>query len=108
MKEVKAYVRSSMVDGVVDALSQLPGVPGVSVVSTVGFGRDAEGRVSRVEMTKLEIDVRDEHLREVVGCIVGHARTGAGHPQDGKVLVSALETAVRIGDGARDEEALGP
>lgn len=107
MKEVKAYIRANMADGVVDALEQLDEVPAVAVVSLREFGhRHSDGQMQAVEMVKLEMDVMESAVGVVVDCILQHARTGAGHPGDGKVFVSDLAQAVRIEDGKRGEEAL--
>lgn len=108
MKEIKAYVREAMVDVVVDALGRMPEVLALSVVPVEGFGRGETGRLERVAARKIEVDVADACVDAVVRCIVRHARTGAGHPQDGKVYVSSLENAVRIQDGARGEAVLQP
>lgn len=107
MKEIKAYIRNNMVDDVVDALEAMPGVPGVAVVPVSGFGHvHDDGAAMRVQMTKLEVDVPDEQVEPVVDCIVRHARTGTGHPGDGKICVCELAQAVRIADGALGAEAL--
>jgi nitrogen regulatory protein P-II 1 len=101
VKEIKAYIREVMVDAVVDALGHMPEVLALSVVPVHGFGRGEDGRMERVSSRKLELDVADADVDTVVDCIVRHARTGRGHPQDGKVYVSSLEDAVRIEDGVR-------
>lgn len=101
MKEIKAYVRNVMVDDVIDALSKLNPVRGIAVVTLREYGHtDRNGSLDRVEMTKLEVDVADEAEQEVVDCIVSHARTGEGHPGDGRVFVTQLHRAVRIADGS--------
>lgn len=108
MKEIKTYIRNNMVDAVVDALAAMPGVPGVAVVPVTGFGHvhhDGDETV-RVQMTKLEIDVPDALVEEVIDRIVRHARTGDGHPGDGKIYVQSLDEAVRIADGQRGEKIL--
>lgn len=105
MKEIKAYIRNHMVDVVVDALEALPAVPAVVATEVRGFGHTRDGnRTVRIELTKLELDVPDHLVPEVVDCIVHHARTG--HRGDGKVFVSDLREAIRISDGARGEEVL--
>lgn len=107
MKEVKAYIRNALVDDVVDALEALPGVPAVAVVPVRGFGHTANGGPAvRVEMSKLEVDLPDDAVEPVIDCIVRHARTGDGHPGDGKVYVTELAEAVRVADGARGPDIL--
>lgn len=108
MKEIKAYIREAMVDSVVDALGEMPEVLALSVVALHGFGRGEGGRLERVSSRKLELDVAAVDVDAVVDCIVRHARTGEGHPQDGKVYVSSLDDAIRIEDGVRGEAVLRP
>lgn len=107
MREVKAYIRANMADAVVDALEQMDEVPSVAVVPLREFGhRHGDGAMQAVEMVKLEVDVVESAVQPVVECIVSRARTGTGHPGDGKVFVTELSQAVRIEDGARGEAAL--
>lgn len=107
MKAIKAYIRDNMVDRVVDALAAMPDVPGVAVVPVSGFGHTHSGDATvRVHMTKLEIDVPDSLAEDVIQCIARHARTGPGHPGDGKIYVSELADAMRIEDGMRGKPVL--
>lgn len=107
MKEIKAYIRSNMADAVLDALERLRAVPAVAVVSLREFGhRHGSGEIAAVAMVKLEVDVADDAAERVVETIVEHARTGDGHPGDGKVFVTDLSEAVRIEDGTRGEDAV--
>ncbi len=106
MKEIKAYIRPPMADTVVDALEAMPGIPGVAVTSSYGFGHVVDdGQPARVEMTRLEIEVPDALADSVVECVREHARTGAGHIGDGRIYVTELSRAVRIADGAEGEAA---
>ncbi|WP_169303625.1 P-II family nitrogen regulator [Guyparkeria sp. SB14A] len=106
MKEIKAYIRQSMTDAVVDALEAMPGIPGVAVTPTYGFGHVVDdGQPARVEMTRLEIEVPDAIADSVVDCVCEHARTGAGHVGDGRIYVTELARTVRIADGAEGEAA---
>ena len=107
MYEVKAYVRREMLDGVVDALSAIPGIPGIAVVELREYGHAvASGSLVKTQMAKLEIDVAEAQVQLVVDTIVSHARTQEGHPGDGKVFVSPLSSAIRIADGVQGEAAL--
>jgi len=104
MKEIKAYIRNQMVDGVLDALALLPGVRGVTLVAVRGFGHPKiEGPPQIVERTKLEIVVPDDQVEMIINCIIQHARTETGHCGDGKIFVSHVDTAVRIRNGERGE-----
>ncbi|MDG4868539.1 P-II family nitrogen regulator [Guyparkeria sp. 1SP6A2] len=106
MKEIKAYIRPAMTDTVVDALEAMPGIPGVAVTPTYGFGHVVDdGQPVRVEMTRLEIEVPDAMADSVVNCVREHARTASGHVGDGRIYVTELARAVRISDGAEGEAA---
>jgi len=107
MKEVKAYIREHMLDHVIDALAAIPDLPGIAVAHLREYGHATEdGGLVRIEMAKLEIDVTDGMAEAVVETIVSHARTGAGHPGDGKIFVSDLGDAIRIADGTRGDAAM--
>lgn len=107
MMEVKAYVRNQMVDRVIDALNEQELVTGIAVVPLREYGHaDRSGKIRRIELTKLEMDVSDDLAERIVDCIVENARTGEGHPGDGKVFVSRVQRAVRIEDGAEGEAIL--
>lgn len=105
MKEIKAYIREHMLDHVVDALAAIPDIPGIAVVHLREYGHaTSDGGLVRVDMAKLEIDVDDALVVTVVDTLVTQARTGDGHPGDGRVFVSDLGKAVRIADGQIDFE----
>lgn len=107
MKEIKAYVRNNMVNKVIDALAQLPEPPSVAAVALETYGHGVTGDAyGRLRMTKLEVDIADARVDEIVTLIERTARTGDGHPGDGRVLVTSVETALRIDTGERDEAAL--
>jgi nitrogen regulatory protein P-II 1 len=74
-------------------------------LETYGHGviDDAYGRL---RMTKLEVDIADARVGEVVALIEQAAKTGEGHPGDGRILITNVEAALRIDTGERDEEAL--
>lgn len=107
MKEVKAYVRNNMVNKVIDALAELPEPPSVAAVALETYGHGvADDAYGQLRMTKLEVDIADARVDEVVALIERTARTGQGHPGDGRVLVTSVEAALRIDTGERDEAAL--
>lgn len=107
MQEVKAYIQEQMLDPVLDALNTIPGLPGIAVVHLREFGHGSDaGRLVRTDMVKLELDLPDDLVASVVETIVEQARTGAGHPGDGKVFVSELREAIRIADGTRGDTAV--
>lgn len=115
MKEIKAYLKKRKVDEVVFALSKIPGLSGLSVIESHGFGRGRGGtkgtdmtvfddRLFDVPGIKLEIICKDELVDEIIAAIVEHAHTGLR--SDGKIFVSNIETAVRISTGDRGDDAV--
>jgi nitrogen regulatory protein P-II 1 len=93
MKEVKAIVRTNMVDRVLDALREIEGLPAV-IVSDASVLAAIEGRCEKVSRTKLEIMVPDQ----LVGAVVEAVRTAAhtGHSGDGGLFVVPIEEAFSI------------
>ena len=107
MKEIKAYVRNNMVNKMIDALAQLPEPPSVAAVPLETYGHGVtDDAYGRLRMTKLEVDIADARVGEVVALIEQAAKTGEGHPGDGRILITNVEAALRIDTGERDEEAL--
>ena len=113
MKEIKAIVQPFRVVRIVDALQEIPGLPGVTVSEVRGFGRSRgagaagavqEGEVSYVKKAKLEIVVPDRLVEEVLRVIQQQARTG--NPGDGKIFVRTVDDVLRIRTGERGEPAI--
>lgn len=112
MKEIKAIIQPFKLARVVDALKELPDLPGITVSEVKGFGknraRDARERVVEdavdyVKKSKVEIVVPDALVDEVVRIISAASHTG--RPGDGKIFVSSVDEVVKIrtgetGDGA--------
>lgn len=112
MKKIEAIIKPFKLDDVVEALSEA-GVEGVSVTEIRGFGRQkgrteiykgAEYVVDFLPKIKIEVVVPASLADAVVNAIEKSARTGK--IGDGKIFVTAIETAVRIRTGERDESAL--
>jgi len=117
MKKIEAIVKPFRLEEVRDALEEMDGVSGLSVVEVRGFGRQkgvasasgaagagADGVVDFVPKVKLEVVVRDDLAPAVVDCIERAARSG--RVGDGKIFVSHVEQAVRIRTGDRGEDAI--
>ncbi|MGH9531848.1 MAG: P-II family nitrogen regulator [Terriglobales bacterium] len=113
MKEIKAIVQPFMLPRIVEALQEIPDLPGVTVSEVRGFGRGraanalekvSEGSVEYVKKAKLEIVVPDELVALVVRTIQERAHTGS--PGDGKIFVYTVEDVVRIRTGERGENAI--
>ncbi|MCB1128884.1 MAG: P-II family nitrogen regulator [Verrucomicrobiae bacterium] len=112
MKKIEAIIKPFKLEEVKDALGEV-GIEGMTVVEVKGFGRQrghteiyrgSEYTVDFVPKIKVEMVLSDERCEPAVAAIVKAARTGK--IGDGKVFVSAVETAVRIRTGDREEAAL--
>lgn len=112
MKKIEAIIKPFKVDDVKDALSEL-GIDGMTITEVKGHGRQkghtelyrgAEYVVDFVPKVKVEIVISDERVDEAIKAICTAASTGK--VGDGKIFVSAIEQAIRIRTGERDDEAL--
>jgi nitrogen regulatory protein PII len=112
MKMITALVRPSKVDAVKDALVSL-NIIGMTVSDVRGFGRQ-KGQIERyrgneftvdfLQKTKIVVVVDDSKVEAAITAITEVARTG--EIGDGKIFVTAVETAIRIRTGDRGESAL--
>ena len=112
MKMITALVRPSKVDAVKDALVSL-NIIGMTVSDVRGFGRQ-KGQIERyrgneftvdfLQKTKIVVVVDDSQVEAAITAITEVARTG--EIGDGKIFVTAVETAIRIRTGDRGESAL--
>ena len=112
MKMIVAVIKPSRLDAVLDAVTEA-GVAGLTVTEVRGYGRQkgktevyrgAEYEVKLLPKVKLEIAVAADRVEAVVESIARAANTGK--IGDGKVFVTAVETALRIRTGERDAEAI--
>lgn len=112
MKIVMAIIKPFKLEEVRDALTAL-GVHGMTVTEVKGYGRQkghteiyrgAEYAVSFLPKIKLEVAVSSSQVDAVIAAIADAAQTG--QIGDGKIFVTALERAVRIRTGERDDDAL--
>jgi nitrogen regulatory protein P-II 1 len=111
MKKIEGYVQPSKLDGLKDALLAA-GISGMTVYPVRGFGSqlgyragEERGKEARfLDKTKLEIVVDEEQVEQVVQIIIDLARTGTVGA--GKIFVSPVEDAVRIGTGEAGTGAL--
>jgi nitrogen regulatory protein P-II 1 len=112
VKKVEAVIKPFKLDEVKEALHEV-GVSGITVTEAKGFGRQkghtelyrgAEYVVDFLPKVRLEIVVDDDQVERVVEAIANAARTG--RIGDGKIFVSAIESAVRIRTGERDSDAI--
>src|SRR5262250_970489 len=102
MKKIEAIIKPFKLEDVKEALSGL-GVQGMTVTEVKGFGRQkghteiyrgSEYTVDFLPKLKIEIVVEDDETDSIVEAIVKAAKTGK--IGDGKVFVSAIDSAIRI------------
>ncbi len=112
VKKIEAIIKPFKLDEVKEALHEV-GVSGITVTEAKGFGRQkghtelyrgAEYVVDFLPKVKLEVVVEDALAERVVEAIANAAQTG--RIGDGKIFVTAIETALRIRTGERDENAI--
>jgi nitrogen regulatory protein P-II 1 len=109
MHEVKALIRPDRLYDVVQALHELPDMPGITTSTVQGFGRrndhrKPEAMFGETTMTKIETVVTDELVDRVVELIQRAA--GTGRPGDGKIFVIPVGRAIRIRSGDAGEGVL--
>ena len=112
MKKIEAIIKPFKLDEVKEALHDV-GVSGITVTEAKGFGRQkghtelyrgAEYVVDFLPKVKLEVVVDDSQVSRVVEAIAAAAKTG--RIGDGKIFVMAVESALRIRTGERNDDAL--
>ncbi|MGH6823771.1 MAG: P-II family nitrogen regulator [Methylocella sp.] len=112
MKIVTAIIKPFKLDEVRDALTAL-GALGMTVTEVKGYGRQkghteiyrgAEYTVNFLPKLKIEVAVPGDLVNQTIDAITSAARTG--EIGDGKIFVTALDQAVRIRTGERDQEAI--
>lgn len=113
MQEIKAIIQPFMLSQVIDALKEIPDMPGVTVSEVKGFGRGraensskgiTEWGVMFVPKVKLETVVKDEMVTEVVKAITNNAHTG--DVGDGKIFVYPVSQIIKIRTGESGDIAL--
>ena len=113
MKEIKAIIQPFMLVKVINALKQIPHMPGVTVSKIQGFGRsraeDTENSVNEwgilfVNKVKLETVVSDEMADQIVETIQKNSHTG--NIGDGKIFIYDVQDIVKVRTGERGEKAL--
>jgi len=112
MKKIEAIIKPFKLEDVKAALSEHQ-VQGMTVSEVQGFGRQkghteiyrgAEYTVDFLPKLKVEVVVSDDRLNEVVQAIIKAAKTGK--IGDGKILISAVEEAIRIRTEERGDAAV--
>lgn len=107
MKLVIAIISRLQLDAVCAALEKA-GAHGITLTEVKGYGphdpneelyRDAAYAYRSTPKIRLDIAVSDEAAGRVVEAVLGAARTGKA--ADGEVLLTEVEAAARVRDGAR-------
>lgn len=111
IREIKAIIRPERLSDVVQALREIPHMPGVTVSVVQGFGRGGTTQETRgvdplggAQFAKVETVVPVGLVKDVVDAIRRAAHTG--RPGDGKMFVIPVEHAMRVSTGEEDEEAI--
>lgn len=102
MREVKAVIRPQLLEHVMEALHDIPGLPGIAVEKVHAHAwasSPASAEDLETDFTKFEIIVPAELVDRVVAAIAAAAHTG--HPGDGVICVLPVEQFVRIRDVAQ-------
>lgn len=112
MKEIKAYIKSQKLDGVIQALEDA-GVVDLTIIPIEAIGwhqdemkmyQDILDRYKYNKIYKLEIVCQAKDTERFVKTIRIHAYTGK--PGDGVIFVGNIEQAVKIRTGERGKKAL--
>ncbi|NLI29484.1 MAG: P-II family nitrogen regulator [Nitrospiraceae bacterium] len=112
MKKIEAIIKPFRLEAVRDALTAI-GVQGMTITEVKGFGRQkghtelyrgAEYTVDFLPKMKIEVVVPDANVESVVAEIRRAAMTGK--IGDGKILIIAVENAIRIRTGEQGEAAV--
>ncbi len=114
MKEIKAYIRPTFLEGTIAKLEGA-GARDITVIRVDAIGHMADHEEDRKHffrkynekyccISKLEIVCRDEEAPVFIDIIKRHAKTGK--PGDGRIFQTNVERAVRIRTGDEGEGAL--
>lgn len=112
MKEIKAYIKPHKLIEVTLGLHGVEGLTGMSVIEARGFGRGhrpgdhetAKDAFDYVPCMRIEIVCTDALVDSVIGAIREFAHTGL--KGDGKIYVTDVHDAIRIGTGEHGENAV--
>lgn len=112
MQMIEAVIKPHKLEAVKSALAQI-GVLGVTALECKGFGRQlghteryrgAKMDIGFVPKVLLKICVRESDVAAATKAVLDAARTG--EVGDGKVFVYAIDDAIRIRTGERQDHAL--
>jgi nitrogen regulatory protein PII len=108
MQEVKAYIRCSKVEDVIEGLREL-GIENMTVIDVMALGKgmvdprhykySIECVEKYSEVAKLEIICSDSQAPLIMNTIRTKAYTG--EPGDGLIAVSRIESAIKVRTGVK-------
>ena len=103
MLMIRAIIRPEKLDTVLTALSH-EGFVALTVIDVYGRGRQGGVTIGEVHYHELPkqmimIVVKDEDKDKVVETIMRTARTGEGHPGDGRIFITPVEQSIPIRTG---------
>ncbi len=113
MKLIKAFVRTTQVEEIVQALEAAP-APGITIsrVHGVGYGYEpklftmAPGEYQKMlEVSKIEVVCQADDADRLIETLVDAARTG--FQGDGIVFLTPVERAIKIRTGDEGARAVG-
>ena len=113
MKRIIASVRPTKLDDVVAALNKVEDFPGAAISETKrvlrGINQSGKNELEQLEpgfshYIRFEIICRNSLVDSIVEAIRWSAHSGI--QGDGKIIVSPIESAIRISDGQTDKDAL--
>ena len=110
IREIKAIIRPDRLSDVVQALREIPHMPGVTVSVVQGFGRGDVDRTPSMEpggqaqFVKVETVVPVGLVKQVTTAIQRAAHTGRSG--DGKIFVIPVDHVTRVSTGEEGEEAI--
>jgi len=108
VKEVKAIIQPFMLTQVLEALREIPTLPGITISHLQGLGgpptTGQDVLIEPAAKVKLEMVVPDSLVGRIVQTIETKARTG--NSGDGKIFVLPVEEVVKIRTGERGQEAI--
>lgn len=115
MKEVKAYLRCSRVEDVIQKLNDI-GVENLTIIDVMALGKgmiDPEHYKYSIkcverysEVAKVEIICADSDIEEIVRVIQSECHSGTSG--DGIIIVSDVDKAIKIRTGETGESFLQP
>ena len=114
MKEIKAYVRPTFLDSIIEQLEK-KGAKDITVIRVDALGALADEEYDRrhlirkyadkyFKIAKMEIVCRDDQVGEFISTIKEYGHTG--EKGDGRVFITNVEDAVNINTGQEGQAAL--